>query len=100
MYILSSECMPLEDQQTQDCLYISNLCNSRNLDNILSTKVSLLPLDLQKQLEAKWAREGKTTDKYGSSHTFTLLPVNLPSSVHFFYKQFDKLSVFRDLNCV
>ncbi|WAR25294.1 HAUS7-like protein [Mya arenaria] len=59
---LVSDAMPLEEQLAHDTAYMNNLCVSGPLDAVFSPRLALLPLDLQKQLEARWAQAGKAGD--------------------------------------
>ncbi|XP_060582550.1 HAUS augmin-like complex subunit 7 [Ruditapes philippinarum] len=58
-----SEAMSLEEQLSHDCAYLNALCSHGNIDSIFSTKVTLLPPDLQKKVESRWSQGGKSTDK-------------------------------------
>ncbi|XP_045166766.2 uncharacterized protein LOC123530121 isoform X2 [Mercenaria mercenaria] len=58
-----SEAMPLEEQLSHDCAYLNALCSQGKIDAIFATKLSLLPPDLQKQVESRWSQTGKSADK-------------------------------------
>ncbi|KAH3818710.1 hypothetical protein DPMN_120433 [Dreissena polymorpha] len=58
-----SDSLPLHEQVSLDVTYMNNLCLSGPMDQVFSGKLSLLPLDLKKQLEETWSKSGKTLDK-------------------------------------
>ena len=53
----------LEDHYRQCCNYVDKLADSHKIDNILNSKVALLPPDLMKKYEASLAEQGFHKDK-------------------------------------
>ncbi|KAL4225877.1 HAUS augmin-like complex subunit 7 [Mactra antiquata] len=57
-----SDILPLEEQMSHDLTYLNTLCSHSNIESVFPTKLSLLPPDLQKQVESKW-KSGEKTPK-------------------------------------
>jgi len=56
--------MPLEDQLSHDSAYMTSLCAAGSLDSVFCPSVHLLPQDLQKQIETRWAQTNRAGEKY------------------------------------
>lgn len=59
-----SEATGLEDQFHKDCSYVDTLVDQEKLDNLFNPQISLLPPDLQRQIEINWVTKGHTKEKW------------------------------------
>ncbi|KAL5014850.1 hypothetical protein ScPMuIL_009120 [Solemya velum] len=58
-----SEATGLEDQFHKDCTYVDTLVDQEKLDNLFNPQISLLPPDLQRQIEVSWVAKGYSKEK-------------------------------------
>ncbi|XP_052081435.1 HAUS augmin-like complex subunit 7 [Mytilus californianus] len=59
--VVSDE-MSLYEQFTSDCNYMDTLMNQEKIGAIFNSRLTLLPADLQRQVEAAWADQGHTRE--------------------------------------
>ena len=55
--------MPLEELLLHDAAYLNTLCNQGNIEAVFKSRLTLLPPDLQKQVEDGWALKGHSKEK-------------------------------------
>ena len=58
-----SDEMSLDEQFTSDCNYIDTVMNQEKIGAIFTSRLTLLPPDLQRQVEASWVDQGHTREK-------------------------------------
>ncbi|XP_033744665.1 uncharacterized protein LOC117330479 [Pecten maximus] len=58
-----SDATSLDEQFRKDCLYIDSLVQQERMDALFNLRSTLLPPDLQQQVEISWAQQGHTKDK-------------------------------------
>ncbi|OWF41560.1 HAUS augmin-like complex subunit 7 [Mizuhopecten yessoensis] len=58
-----SDATSLDEQFRKDCLYIDSLVQQEKMDALFNLRSTLLPPDLQQQVEISWAQQGHTKDR-------------------------------------
>ena len=61
--VFCSDETSLDEQFTSDCNYIDSVMNQEKIGAIFNTRLTLLPPDLQRQVEASWSDQGHTREK-------------------------------------